>query len=116
MIKSPNVQGLVLANPQGTNFDVDGVLWRLLGPGGILAVHWQGSDPEHEFYKLMDEARYSMDPKKRQTNYYRAAEIFAEELPWIPLFQDLATYGVSTKVKGFVPRADWLVLPQRLGF
>jgi peptide/nickel transport system substrate-binding protein len=115
MIKSPNVQGLVLANPQGTNFDVDGVLWRLLGPGGILAIHWQGSDPDHEFYKLMEEARYSMDPKKRQANYYRAAEIFAEELPWIPLFQDLATYGVSTKVKGFVPRSDWLVLPQRLG-
>ena len=116
MIKSPNVQGLVLINPQGTNFDIDGVVWRLLGPRGILAPHWQGSDPDHEFYRLMDGARYTLDPKKRLESYTRAAEIMAEELPWIPLFQDVATFGVSAKVKRFQPRADWLVLPQRLSF
>jgi len=56
-----------------------------------------------------------VDQKKRQQNYYRAAEIFADELPWIPVFQDVATFGVSAKVKNFKPRPDWLVLPQRLG-
>ncbi len=116
MIKSPNVQGLVLINPQGTNFDIDGVVWRLLGPGGILAPQWQGSDPDHEFYQLMDSARYTLDPKKRLEKYARAAEIFHDELPWIPLFQDVATFGVSSKVKAFRPRSDWLVLPQRLSF
>jgi peptide/nickel transport system substrate-binding protein len=115
MIKNGNVTGLLLINPQGTNFDTDGVVWRLMGPGGILAVHWKGSDPDQEFYRLMEEARYSVDQKKRQQNYYRAAEIFADELPWIPMFQDVATFGVSTKVKNFKPRPDWLVLPQRLG-
>ena len=115
MIKNGNVTGLLLINPQGTNFDTDGVVWRLMGPGGILAVHWKGSDPDQEFYRLMEEARYSVDQKKRQQNYYRAAEIFADELPWIPVFQDVATFGVSTKVKHFKPRPDWLVLPQRLG-
>jgi hypothetical protein len=39
------------------DFDTDGVVWRLMGPGGILAVHWRGSDPDHEFYRLMEEAR-----------------------------------------------------------
>ena len=115
MIKNGNVTGLLLINPQGTNFDTDGVVWRLMGPGGILAVHWKGSDPDQEFYRLMEEARYSVDQKKRQQNYYRAAEIFADELPWIPVFQDVATFGVSAKVKHFKPRPDWLVLPQRLG-
>ncbi len=115
MIKNGNVTGLLLINPQGTNFDTDGVVWRLMGPGGILAVHWRGSDPDQEFYRLMDEARYTIDPKKRQENYYRAAEIFADELPWIPIFQDVATFGLSAKVKNFKPRPDWLVLPQRLG-
>jgi peptide/nickel transport system substrate-binding protein len=115
MIKNGNVTGLLLINPQGTNFDTDGVVWRLMGPGGILAVHWRGSDPDQEFYRLMEEARYSVDQKKRQQNYYRAAEIFADELPWIPVFQDVATFGVSAKVKNFKPRPDWLVLPQRLG-
>ena len=115
MIKNGNVTGLLLINPQGTNFDTDGVVWRLMGPGGILAVHWKGSDPDQEFYRLMEEARYSVDQKKRQQNYYRAAEIFADELPWIPVFQDVATFGVSTKVKHFKPRPDWLVLPRRLG-
>jgi peptide/nickel transport system substrate-binding protein len=115
MIKNGNVTGLLLINPQGTNFDTDGVVWRLMGPGGILAVHWKGSDPDHEFARLMEEARYSVDPKKRQQNYFRAAEIFADELPWIPVFQDVATFGVSAKVKNFKPRPDWLVLPQRLG-
>jgi peptide/nickel transport system substrate-binding protein len=115
MIKNGNVTGLLLINPQGTNFDTDGVVWRLMGPGGILAVHWKGSDPDQEFYRLMEEARYSVDQKKRQQNYYRAAEIFADELPWIPVFQDVATFGVSAKVKNFKPRPDWLVLPQRLG-
>ena len=115
MIKNGNVTGLLLINPQGTNFDTDGVVWRLMGPGGILAVHWKGSDPDQEFYRLMEEARYSVDQKKRQQNYYRAAEIFADELPWIPVFQDVATFGVSAKVKNFKPRPDWLGLPQRLG-
>jgi len=115
MIKNGNVTGLLLINPQGTNFDTDGVVWRLMGPGGILAVHWKGSDPDQEFYRLMEEARYTVDQKKRQQDYYRAAEIFADELPWIPVFQDVATFGVSAKVKNFKPRPDWLVLPQRLG-
>ncbi len=115
MIKNGNVTGLLLINPQGTNFDTDGVVWRLMGPGGILAVHWKGSDPDQEFARLMEEARYTVDRKKRQQNYYRAAEIFADELPWIPVFQDVATFGVSAKVKNFKPRPDWLVLPQRLG-
>ena len=115
MIKNGNVTGLLLINPQGTNFDTDGVVWRLMGPGGILAVHWRGSDPDQEFNRLMEEARYTVDQKKRQQNYYRAAEIFADELPWIPVFQDVATFGVSAKVKNFRPRPDWLVLPQRLG-
>ena len=115
MIKNGNVTGLLLINPQGTNFDTDGVVWRLMGPGGILAVHWPGSDPGQEFYRLMEEARYTVEQKKRQQNYYRAAEIFADELPWIPVFQDVATFGVSAKVKNFKPRPDWLVLPQRLG-
>jgi peptide/nickel transport system substrate-binding protein len=116
MIKSANAQGLILINPQGTNFDVDGVVWRLLGPGGIISVHWQGSDPDSEFFKLMDGGRYTLDAKKRLQAYLRAGEIFHEELPWIPLFQDVATFGVSAKVKGFRPRSDWLVLPQRLAF
>jgi len=115
MIKNGNVTGLLLINPQGTNFDTDGVVWRLMGPGGILAVHWRGSDADQQFYRLMEEARSSVDQKKRQQNYYRAAEIFADELPWIPVFQDVATFGISAKVKNFNPRPDWLVLPQRLG-
>jgi len=115
MIKSGNLTGLILINPQGTNFDTDGVVWRLMGPGGILAVHWRGSDPDQEFYRLMEEARYTVDQKKRLQNYLRAAEIFADELPWIPVFQDVATFGLSAKVKNFKPRPDWLVLPQRLG-
>ena len=115
MIKTGTLTGLILINPQGTNFDTDGVVWRLMGPGGILSVHWRGSESDHEFYRLMEEARYTVDPKRRQQNYYRAAEIFADELPWIPVFQDVATFGVSPKVKGFKPRPDGLVLPQRLG-
>lgn len=115
MIKSGNLTGLILINPQGTNFDTDGVVWRLMGPGGILAVHWRGSDPDQEFYRLMEEARYTVDQKKRLQNYLRATEIFADELPWIPVFQDVATFGLSAKVKNFKPRPDWLVLPQRLG-
>jgi peptide/nickel transport system substrate-binding protein len=116
MLKSGNLTGLLLVNPQGTNFDVDGVVWRLMGPGGIASVHWRGSDPDHEFHRLMEEGRYSLDTKKRLQNYQRAADIFADELPWIPVFQDVTTFGVSTRVKNFKARPDWLVLPQRLGF
>lgn len=93
MIKSGNRTGLVLVNPQGTNFDADGVVWRLIGSGGILAVHWQGSDPDHEFYRLMEEARYSLDPAKRLQKPSRAAEIFADELPWISVFKCLGGAG-----------------------
>src|SRR5258708_16289628 len=80
MIKTGTVTALLLINPQRTNFDTDGVVWRLMGPGGILAVHWRGSDRAQEFNRLMEWARYTVDQKKRQQNCYRAAGIFADEL------------------------------------
>ena len=46
----------------------------------------------------MEEARQTTDENQRRELYAQYQSIFAEELPSLPLFHPLYTYGVSTRV------------------
>jgi len=54
----------------------------------------------------MEQARYSLDPKKRRALYTEATRILHEDKPWLELFQEVVIYGVSKRVS-FKPRADY---------
>lgn len=55
---------------------------------------WQNAEAD----QLMETARQNANEAERKALYARFQEIFAEELPALPLFHPLYTYGVSTRV------------------
>ncbi len=86
-------KGLWWSDPGSTTQDPDGMLWRLLGPGGPQD-YWR--DPE--FDKLGAEARVSLDANLRQKDYRRMDEIFRENFPWLPIIQPYTSWGVANYV------------------
>ena len=101
--------GMLLGNPQSTLLDVDGSLWRIWHPNGFNGKYWTGSQPGQRFHDLMEEARYTLDPKKRKALYAEAIEIRNEEKPSLDLFQEMVVYGTSKRVT-FKPRADYRLI------
>jgi peptide/nickel transport system substrate-binding protein len=101
--------GLLLGNPQSTLLDADGSLWRIFHPSGFNGKYWVGSQPGQRFHDLMEQARYSLDPKKRKALYTEATAIIHEEKPWVELFQEVVVYGTSRRV-AFKPRADYRLI------
>src|SRR5438067_10608489 len=75
-------KGLWWGDPTSTLQDPDGMMWRLIGPGGI-GDYWR--DPE--FDRLGNDARFNMDPKQRADDYVKMHPIFLANLPWIPVIQ-----------------------------
>ena len=101
--------GLLLINVQSTLLDADGSLWRILHPTGLGGRYWAGSQPGHRFHEVMEQARYTLDPRKRKALYVEATQLFDDEKPWLELFQEVIVYGTSKRVT-FRPRADFRLI------
>jgi len=101
--------GLLLINVQSTRLDADGSLWRILHPTGLGGRYWVGSQPGHRFHELMEQARYTLDPRKRKALYAEATQLFDDEKPWLELFQEVIVYGTSKRVT-FHPRPDFRLI------
>lgn len=104
---APN--GLMLINPQSTLLDADGSLWRLFHPNGFGGKYWSGNQPGQKFHALMEEARHTLDAKKRKVLYTEATQIIHDEKPWLELFQEVILYGATKRVS-FKPRADYRLI------
>lgn len=87
-------KGLWWSDPTSTLRDPDGMMWRLLGPGGIQD-YWR----HPEFDELGNAARFSLDEGFRAKAYRRMTEIFLEHLPWIPVIQPYEDYGLQKYVE-----------------
>ncbi|MBI1845371.1 MAG: hypothetical protein HY294_16365 [Candidatus Rokubacteria bacterium] len=107
--RSLPANSLMLINPQSTLLDADGSLWRLLHPTGFNGKYWIGSQPGQRFNELMEQARYSLDQKKRKALYTEATQIIHDEKPWLELFQEVIVYGTSRRVS-FKPRSDYRLI------
>ncbi|MDH7485121.1 MAG: peptide ABC transporter substrate-binding protein [Anaerolineae bacterium] len=76
--------------------------------------------------EIMEEARMTGDQARRMALYREFQDIFAEELPALPLFHPVYSYGVREKVQGvtigrlnepsdrFRTIADWYIVTRRL--
>ena len=100
---------MLLGNPQSTLLDADGSVWRIWHPTGFMGKYWPGSQPGHRFHDLMEEARYTLDAKKRKELYAEALQLRDEEKPALELFQELVVYGTSKRVS-FKPRPDFRLI------
>jgi peptide/nickel transport system substrate-binding protein len=86
-------KGLFWSDPASTVLDPDGMMYRLLGPGGTQD-YWTDA----EWVKLGAEARSSLNQDLRLQNYRRMNEIALEHLPWIPVVQPRRLYGIANTI------------------
>jgi peptide/nickel transport system substrate-binding protein len=87
-------KGLWWSDPTSTLRDPDGMMWRLLGPGGPQD-YWRHA----EWDELGNSARFSVDEKFRGEAYKKMTKIFLEHFPWIPVIQPYEDYGLQKYVE-----------------
>ena len=98
LLRANTFPGLLLADPASTTYDTDGVLWRLRGPGGIIHQAWPGNYEGTPFYKMMEEARVTLDSGKRLKIYHEAAQVWHDEAPELFLFQGEMIDGARNEI------------------
>jgi peptide/nickel transport system substrate-binding protein len=87
-------KGMWWSDPTSTLGDPDGMMWRLLSPGGPQD-YWRHA----RFDELGESARFSVDEKARGEAYKEMTRIFLEHLPWIPVIQPYEDYGLQKYVE-----------------
>jgi peptide/nickel transport system substrate-binding protein len=108
--RDKSFKGLFWSDPTSTLGDPDGMMWRLLGPGGPQD-YWR----QAEFDRLGDEARFSVDEAQRDRDYKRMTEIFLQYFPWIPVIQPSEDYGMQKYVV-FTPNGNQQLDVRRFNF
>ena len=86
-------KGFFWSDPTSTLQDPDGMMYRLLGPGGPQD-YWR----EYEWDRLGETARFTADPKQRGAAYRRMQEIMDVHLPWLPVIVPVESHGVASYV------------------
>jgi peptide/nickel transport system substrate-binding protein len=94
MNRDKSFKGLWWSDPTSTLRDPDGMMWRLLGPGGPQD-YWRHA----EWDELGSAARFSVDEKFRGDAYKKMTKIFLEHLPWIPVIQPYEDNGLQKYVE-----------------
>jgi peptide/nickel transport system substrate-binding protein len=77
-----------------TAWDADRTYTPFLHAGEVFANY---ANPAMD--RLLDEAQVSMSPKRRRELYARAARLIQEDVPVLPLYQQVDLYGVSRRVE-----------------
>jgi len=93
-IREKSFKGLWWSDPTSTLRDPDGMMWRLLGPGGPQD-YWRHA----EFDELGNAARFSVDEKFRADAYKKMTQLFLEHFPWVPVIQPYEDYGLQKYVE-----------------
>jgi len=91
--RDKSFKGVWWADPTSALGDPDGMMWRLLGPGGIMD-YWR----HPRFDELGAAARFSVDENARGQAYKEMTQLALEYLPWIPVIQPVDIYGVQKYV------------------
>jgi len=73
--------------------DADSIYGPLFKSPGIF-VNWHNE----EFNRMVDEAQAIMDEKKRLEQYHRINRLWVEEMPAVPLYQQIDLYGVAKRL------------------
>ncbi|HEV8673816.1 MAG TPA: ABC transporter substrate-binding protein [Methylomirabilota bacterium] len=103
-------KGLWWSDPTSTLADPDGMMWRLLGPGGPQD-YWR----HPEFDELGNAARFSLDEKFREDAYRKMTKIFLEHNPWVIVIQPYEDYGLQKYVE-FTPNPNQQFEVRRFNF
>jgi peptide/nickel transport system substrate-binding protein len=89
-----------------TTWDADGTLAPTFRSGKILSNYFN-----EQYDSLLDEAATTVDAKARQALYTKALQIFLDDSPAIPLYQQMDIYGAAKRVKFQALSSEQLVGP-----
>jgi len=103
-------KGLWWSDPTSTLRDPDGMMWRLMSPGGAHD-YWR----HPEFDELGGAARISLDEKFRAEAYRKMTKLFLEYNPWIIVMQPNEDYGLQKHVE-FTPNPNQAFEVRRFNF
>jgi peptide/nickel transport system substrate-binding protein len=92
--REKSFKGLWWSDPTSTLGDPDGMMWRLLGPGGPMD-YWRDA----RWDELGNAARFSVDERFRGQAYRDMTKTFLEVLPWLPVIQPYEDYGLQKYVE-----------------
>jgi peptide/nickel transport system substrate-binding protein len=92
--RDKSFKGLWWSDPTSALSDPDGMMWRLLSPGGPQD-YWRNA----RFDEMGEAARLSVDEKFRGQAYKEMTKIFLEHLPWLPVIQPYEDYGLQKYVE-----------------
>jgi len=92
--RDKSFKGMWWSDPTSTLGDPDGMMWRLLAPGGPQD-YWR----HPKFDELGEAARFSVDEKFRGQAYKEMTAIALEHFPWIPVIQPYEDYGLQKYVE-----------------
>src|SRR6266850_1241310 len=98
--REKSFKGMWWSDPTSTLGDPDGMMWRLLSPGGPMD-YWRDA----RWDELGSAARFSVDEKFRAGAYKEMSKIFLEQLPWLPVIQPYEDYGLQKYVE-FAPNPN----------
>jgi peptide/nickel transport system substrate-binding protein len=73
--------------------DAETIYGPLFKSPGIF-VNWHNE----EFNRMVDEAQTIMDEKKRLEQYHRINKLWVDEMPAVPLYQQVDLYGVNKRL------------------
>jgi peptide/nickel transport system substrate-binding protein len=108
--REKSFKGVFWSDPTSTLGDPDGMVWRLIGPGGPQD-YWR----EAKFDELGNAARFSVDEKFRGQAYKEMTKIFLEHFPWLPVIQPYEDYGLQKYVE-FAPNPNQQFELRRFNF
>jgi peptide/nickel transport system substrate-binding protein len=108
--REKSFKGVFWSDPTSTLGDPDGMMWRLLGPGGPQD-YWRHA----RWDELGNAARFSVDEKFRAEAYKEMTKIFLENFPWIPVIQPYEDYGLQKYVE-FTPNPNQQFEIRRFNF
>lgn len=92
---------MILMGWTGDNGDPDNFLSVLLGCGAVQGGGNYARWCDKNYEKLIDEARVTVDQKKRTALYVEAQKIFKTEAPWVTLAHAKVFRAMDKKVQGF---------------
>ncbi|TMQ22781.1 MAG: twin-arginine translocation signal domain-containing protein [Candidatus Rokuibacteriota bacterium] len=108
--REKSFKGVFWSDPTSTLGDPDGMVWRLIGPGGPQD-YWR----HPRFDELGNAARFSVDEKFREASYREMEKIFLENFPWLPVIQPYEDYGLQKYVE-FTPNPNQQFEIRRFNF
>jgi len=91
---------MILATWTSNTFDADGTLYPLFHSDTVWSNY---ANPQMD--TLLDEARSTIDPAAREPLYKQALQILHDDMPGVPLWEQVALYGMTKRVQ-WQPRPD----------